>query len=209
MGAEANKRLLTGFSMLAAPLLLLVGFAIHPPEARNGAEMLEVIVHDAGRWNTAHIMFSVCMVLSFPAVLGLIRLLGQKSVWFGFIGGVLVTIGVVFFSVFIGVELAMSAIASVPIERHAGLEPGIQALIDFQGPLPVVFLGLSLNLGLIVLAMGLFITRAVPRWTSVVIAGASVVLVGGLFSNLIGAAGAAVLLVGLGAVGLQVLKPVR
>ena len=31
-------------------------------------------------------------------------------------------------------------------------------------------------------------------------------LVGGLFSNLIGAVGAAVLLVGLGAIGLQVLK---
>ena len=206
VGVEATKRFLTGLSMLVAPLLLLVGFAIHPPEPQNGAETLEVIVHDAERWNAAHIMFSAGMVLSFPAVLGLTRLLGRRGAWFGLIGGVLAAIGVVFFSVFLGVELAMSAIASVPIEKHTGLEPGIQALIDFAGPLPIVFLGLSLNLGLIVLAIGLFITRAVPRWTSVVIAGASVVLVGGLFSNPVGAVGAAVLLVGLGTIGLQCLS---
>jgi hypothetical protein len=97
--------------------------------------------------------------------------------------------GVVFFGVFFGVEFAMSALASVPIEQRAGLESGMQALIDFKGPLPVVFLGLSLNLGLIVLSMGLFVTRVVPRWTSVVIAVASLVLVGGLFSNPLGAVG--------------------
>ena len=76
----------------------------------------------------------------------------------------------------------MSALASVPIEQRAGLESGMQALIDFEGPLPVVFLGLSLNLGLIVLSMGLFVTRVVPRWTSVVIAVASLVLAGVLCS---------------------------
>ena len=91
--------------------------------------------------------------------------------------------------VFLGVELAMSALASVPIEQRAGLESGMQALIDFKGPLPVVFLGLSLNLGLIVLSMGLFVARVVPRWTSVAIAVASLVLVGGLFSNPLGAGG--------------------
>jgi hypothetical protein len=99
----------------------------------------------------------------------------------------------------------MSAIASVPLEQRAGLQPGMQALIDFGGPLPVVFIGVSLNLGLVVLAIGLLITRAVPRWMSLAITGASLALVGGLFSNLVGAIGAAGLLVGLGAIGLRTL----
>ena len=205
----ATERFVTGLSMLLAPLLPLVGFAIHPPEPQSGAEMLAVISNSPDRWNVAHILFSVSMVLSIPATLGLMRLLGHRGAWFGFVGGTLVAIGVVFFGVFLGVELAMSALASVPIEQRAGLESGMQALIDFEGPLPVVFLGLSLNLGLIVLAMGLFVARAVPRWTSVVIEVASLVLVGGLFSNPLGAMGAAALLVGLGAVSLQVLKLTR
>ena len=103
----------------------------------------------------------------------------------------------------------MGAMVSAQIERYGGLDLGMQALVDLEGALPVVFLGLSLNLGLIVLATGLFVTRAVPRWRSVAIAGASLVLVGGLFNNPIGAVGAAVLLVGLGAIGLQVLKLAR
>src|SRR3982751_1706765 len=194
MNVEAAKRLVTGLSMLSAPLLLLVGFAIHPPEPRSGAEVLGVIANSAGRWNAAHILFSFSMGLSIPAALGLMRLLGHgEGAWFGFIGGMLVALGAVFFGVFVGVELAMSAIASVPREQHAGLESGMQALIDLQGPLPVVFVGLSLNLGLIVMAVGLFITRVVARWTSTMIAGASLVLVGGLFSNPIGAVGAAAL----------------
>jgi hypothetical protein len=138
-----------------------------------------------------------------------VRLLGNGGAWFGFIGGLLAAVGVVFFGVFLGIELAMGAMVSTPIERYGGLELGMQALVDLEGALPVVFLGLSLNLALIVLATGLFATRAVPRWRSVAIAGASLGLVGGLFSNLIGVVGAAVLLVGLGAIGLQVLKLVR
>ena len=125
------------------------------------------------------------------------------------IGASLAIIGVIFLTLFIGIELAMSAIASVPMEQHAAIEPAVQALVDFKGPLPVVFMGLSLNLGLFVLAVGLISMRAVPRWTSVAIIVAAVVLVGGLFNNAIGAVGATVLLVGLGAIGMRVLKLVQ
>ena len=101
----------------------------------------------------------------------------------------------------------MSAIASVPLEQHAAIEPAMQALVDFEGPLSLVFVGLSLNLGLLVLGVGLISTQAAPGWAGVAIEVAAVVLAGGLFSNLIGAVGAAVLLVGLGMISLRVLKP--
>jgi hypothetical protein len=172
--------------------------------------MLEVIANDAGRWNTAHILFALSMVLSIPATLGLMDLLERRGgTRFGLIGGSLTVVGVIFLTLFIGVELAMSAIASTPAEEHAAIEPAMQALIDFDGPLPVVFVGLSLNLGLFVLAVGLISTRAVSRWTGVVIEVAALVLVGELFNNPIGAVGAAVLLVGLSAIGLRVLKLVH
>jgi hypothetical protein len=207
---ETAKRSIAGLSMLLAPLVLLVRFSIHPPEPHNGAQLLEIIANNNARWNGAHIMFAIAMVLSIPATLGLMNLLERTGgAGFSFIGGSLVVIGVIFLTLFIGVELAMSAIASLPVEEHAGAEPAMQALIDFDGPLPVVFVGLGLNLGLFVLGVGLLSGRAVPRWTGVAIEIAALVLVGGLFSNPSGAVGAAVLLVGLGAVGLRVLKSVR
>ena len=196
--------------MLLAPLLLLVGFVVHPPEPYNGAQMLEVLANDAARWNVVHILFTLSMVLSIPATLGLMDLLERRGgARFGLIGGSLVLVGVVFLTLYIGIDLAMSAIASIPVEQHARMEPAMQALIDFNGPLPVVFVGLSLNLGLFVLAAGLISTRVVPRWKSVAIEVAAVVSVGGLFNNPVGAIGAAVLLVGLGFIGLRVLKPVQ
>jgi len=196
--------------MLLAPLLLLVGFAIHPPEPHDAAQLLKVIANNAGRWNVAHILFAFSMVLSIPATLGLMGLLEQRNgARFGLIGGSLVIVGVIFLTLFVGIELAMSAIATIPVEQHARIEPAMRALIDFDGPLPVVFVGLSLNPGLFVLAVGLISTRAVPSWTSVAIEVAALVLVGGLFNNLIGAVGAAVLLVGLGTIGLRVLKLVQ
>jgi hypothetical protein len=172
--------------------------------------MLEVLANNAGRWNAVHIMFAISMVLSIPATLGVMDLLERRGgARYGLIGGSLVVIGVIFLTLFTGIELAMSAIASIPVEQRAGIEPAMQALIDFSGPLPVVFIGLSLNLGLFVLAVGLITTRAVPRWSSIGIEVAALVLVGGLFNNLLGAIGAAVLLVGLGFIGLRVLTSVR
>jgi len=208
---QTAKRTITGVSMLLAPLLLLIGFVIHPPEPHDSAQLLDVISVNTARWNAAHLMFGLSMVLSIPAVVGLVGLLehGGRGGGFGLIGASLAIIGVIFLTLFIGIELAMSAIASVPMEQHAAIEPAVQALVDFKGPLPVVFMGLSLNLGLFVLAVGLISMRAVPRWTSVAIIVAAVVLVGGLFNNAIGAVGATVLLGGLGAIGMRVLKLVQ
>jgi len=197
---ETAERTITGLSMLLAPFLLLVGFVIHPPEPHDGAQILGVIANNAARWNAAHILFALGMVLSIPATLGLMDLLEQRGgARFGLVGGSLAAVGVIFLTLFIGIELAMSAIAHTPVEQHVGIEPAMQALIDLEGPLPVVFIGLSFNLGLLVLAVELTSTRTVAPCKSVAIEVAALVLVGGLFNNLIGVVGAAVLLVGLGA----------
>jgi hypothetical protein len=116
---------------------------------------------------------------------------------------------VVFNSAFVGVELATSAAASASTGQYDGMEHWMGAIVDFKGALPVVFVGLSLNLGLIVMAMGLFVTHAAPRPACILIAAASTALIGGLFSNSVGAVGAAMLVVGLGTVGLRMIKSVR
>ncbi len=101
--------------MLLAPLLLLVGFAIHPPEPHNGSQMLEVIAKNAARWKAAHIMFATSMVLSIPTTLGLMDLLERRGrPRFAFIGGNLVVVGVVFLTLFIGVERRLRLLSAWP-----------------------------------------------------------------------------------------------
>ncbi len=53
---------------MLAPLLLLVGFAVHPLEPNSGAEALAMIAENPGRWNAAHLAFSFGIALSVPAV---------------------------------------------------------------------------------------------------------------------------------------------
>ncbi len=206
---ESIKRLGIGLSMILAPLLLTMGMAIHPPSGSSGAERLAVVVATSGRWILAHILILVSLALLIPAMLGVMRLLQQRGAWFGLIGGALIGIGVVFFGLFIGLEaLVPAAFASLPADQQAGLAPGMQATFEAKGALVMVYLGpLSVHSGFLVLAIGLFVARVVPRWLSATMGvGALFELVFTFMGTMIGVVGAALLLVGLGAIGLQVLK---
>lgn len=111
--------------MLWAPLLLLVGFVVHPPERHDADQLLEVITTSAGRWNAAHLMFALSMGLSIPAIVGPMGLLEQRGRGgrLALIGGSLAIVGVIFLTLFIGVELAMSAVASVRRSSMLQLNP--------------------------------------------------------------------------------------
>jgi uncharacterized membrane protein YgdD (TMEM256/DUF423 family) len=60
--------------------------------------------------------------------------------------------------------------------------------------------------GWLALAVGLFAARTVPRWTSVAMGVGVLLLMGSVLYLQIGAVGAAALAVGVGGIGLQVLR---
>jgi len=169
---ESIKRVCTGLSMILAPLLLEVGFAIHPPQSTSGAEQLRVVVATSGRWDLAHVLILVSLVLFIPAVLGVMGFLQKRGAWFGLIGGAFVAIGVVFFAAWVGAEgFVSSALASLSASQQTALAPAMQAILDTRGALAFVdFTSLLLIAGLLVLAIGLFAARTVARWMSVAIA---------------------------------------
>src|ERR671932_1413447 len=133
---ESVKRLGLGLSMILAWLLFALGFAIHPTQSTSGAEQLRVIVATSGRWDLAHILILVSLVLFIPAGLGVMGFLQQRGAWFGLIGGAFVVIGVVFLGAWVGAEgFASSALAGLPANQQAALAPAIQAIIDPRGAL--------------------------------------------------------------------------
>jgi hypothetical protein len=194
VGTESIKRVGLGLSMILAPLLLGVGFAVHPPQSTSGAEELRIIVATSGRWGLAHVLILFSLVLFIPAVIGVMGFLQRRGAWFGLIGGTFVAIGVVFFAAWVGGEgFASATLASLPAEQQAPLAPAMHAIIDAKGSLAFVdTTSVLLIAGLLVLAIGLFAARTVPRWMSVAIAigvlslivgaslGAQISLVGGV-----------------------------
>lgn len=200
------KRVGAALALIAAPLLLTVGFAIHPAEEDSGAAQLQVIVDNTERWDVAHCLILAGTVLFIPAVLALARLIGGRGAWYGLVGAALAGIGVVFVGALVGADaLAPSAFADVPAAQRDGLAPGIQAVIDLKGNMPVVLLFFGLPLGLLVLGIGLLVTRTAPRWSAIFVATGAVVL-GVIVGNQVLAVGSALLLVGLGSIGVQELR---
>jgi hypothetical protein len=210
---ESIKRLVKGASMTLAPLLLGVGFAIHPPQSTSGAEQLRIIAATSGRWDLAHVIILVSLVLFIPAVLGVMDFMQRRGAWFGLIGGAFVAIGVVFFAAWVGAEgFASSTLASLPADQQAALAPAMHAIIDGKGALAFVDTTSVLLIGgLLVLAIGLFVARAVPRWMSVAMAVGVLLLVIGasLGSQISLVGGCALLVVGMRAMGVQMLKGAR
>src|SRR5215212_5054714 len=98
--------------------------------------------------------------------------LQKRGAWFGLIGGAFVVIGVVFFAAWVGAEgFVSSALASLPGDQQADLAPAMQAILDTRGALALVdFTSLLLIAGLLVLAIGLFAVRTVPRRMSLAMA---------------------------------------
>jgi hypothetical protein len=136
--------------------------------------------------------------------------LQRRGAWFGLIGGAFVAIGVVFFAAWVGGEgFATSTLASLPTDQQAALAPAMHAIIDAKGALAIVgTTSVLLIAGLLVLAIGLFVARAVPRWMSVAMAvGVLLLIVGASLGFQIGlVGGCALLAVGMGGMGAQMLK---
>jgi hypothetical protein len=207
-GTESIRRVGTGLSMILAWLMFAIGFALHPAQSASGAEQLRVIVANSGRWDLAHVLILTSLVLFIPAVLGLMVFLQRRGAWLGLIGGAFVVIGVVFFAAWVGAEgFASSALAGLPANRHAALAPAMHAIVVPGGTLSfVATTSLLLIAGWLVLAIGLFAARTVPRWMSATMVAGVLLLVGSVLATpQIGTLGAAALAVGVGGIGLQVL----
>jgi hypothetical protein len=194
--------------MILAWPLFAAGFALHPAQSTSGAEQLRVIVADPGRWDLVHVLILVSLVLFFPAVLGLMGFLQRRAAWLGLIGGAFVAIGVVFLAAWVGAEgFVSSALAGLTANRQAELASAEHAIIVPTGALSLVatmsFLFIA---GWLALAVGLFAARTVPRWTSVAMGVGVLLLMGSVLYLQIGAVGAAALAVGVGGIGLQVLR---
>jgi hypothetical protein len=177
---ESVKRVGIGVSMILAWLLFALGFAIHPTQRTSGAEQLRVIVATSGRWDLAHVLILVSLVLFIPAAVGVMGFLQQRGAWLGLIGSAFVAIGVVSFAAWVGAEgFVSSALASLPANQQAALAPAMHAIIVPRGALSLVETASFLLIaGWLVLAIGLFAARTVPRWMSVAMGVGALLLIG-------------------------------
>jgi len=205
--AERLRKAICGSCLITAPAMLLVGGLLHPEETTDPARQYEIIASNVDRWEVAHWIITVSMLLMVGAVIGLSHQLHEQRPTEGIIGGAVALVGV----------LALFAVAAaetvVVPEFGRSSESGAAALyeriFEFGSTRWTVLLVavLLLPVGLVVMSYGLYRAQVAATWA------AGAVGIGALLfavslptgSALVFAVGLAALFVGMAPIGWELL----
>lgn len=156
-------------AMVAAPLLIVIGNALHPVVAANSVDaLLDTVAASPGRWILAKVLYAFGSLLLIPALGSVVRISPRPAV---LIGAVLAGIGT-------GCNVMSQALTGytaysvidLGIDRGAGaaLLTGYDKL--GAAGLPVSYAGVPvLLLGMIVVGVALIVNRDVPRTAAILL----------------------------------------
>ena len=205
--SERLRKTICGSCLIAAPALLLVGGLLHPKETTDPARQYEIIASNVDRWELAHWIITVSMLLMVGAVLGLAHQLHEQRPAEGILGGAVALVGV----------LALFAVAAaetvVVPELGRSSEAGAAALYErifaFGSTRWTVLLVavLLLPVGLVAMSYGLYRAQAAATWAVGALGLGALLFAVALptGSAVVFAIGLAALLVGMAPIGWEVL----
>jgi hypothetical protein len=167
-------RRVTAVALVAAPVLLLADNILHPREFKTGggneARQLEEIAQHAQRWQLAHVLGFVAIVMYVAAVLGLAHLVRRTSPRLGLWGGVLGTAGLMGLAGVIAIDGftwgALGQVYGQPGIDHHTVAVALGEVQNSSWSLPFYILPAAWIAGMVVLAAGLARGRVVPAWSA-------------------------------------------
>jgi hypothetical protein len=205
--AHHSRKMLAGACMVVAPLVLLAATVIHPASDMDEAAQVATIADNLDAWYVAHLLALVAIVLTVPAVLGLMHMLRERQVALGHVGGGLALLGLLAYTGIVGIELAMWQMAGGGNTAEAvALLERLNETAGILIPFGVMAFGFAL--GMACLAVGLYRARAVQSWMAISVAVGSIAFGFAVAAalNWLAIVAAAFLVVGLGAIGRMVLR---
>jgi hypothetical protein len=205
--AHHFRKVVAGFCMVAAPLLLLAAMVVHPETGTDEASVITAAAANPDAWYIAHLLVLVAIVLAVPAVLGLMHMLREREVTLGHMGGGLGLLGLIAFTGIVTIEGLVGwqmAVAGDRGEMVALLE---RMFATTGVVIPLYVMSYAFTLGVLCLATGLYRARVVQWWMALFVAvGAIAAAVAGTAAiEWLAIVGAAFLFVGLGSIGRMVL----
>ncbi|MEA2457167.1 MAG: hypothetical protein QOC95_139 [Thermoleophilaceae bacterium] len=201
------RKTVAGCSMVLAPLAVLVAFIFSPPIHSDAGRQVAAFAAHQDKTLFSGLMTLAAVALAIGATLGMMHMLRERGAAYGHVGGALALVGLV----------ATAAQAGMFLSEWATVRDGVQATDvtawhslthDAAIVIPVLVIGFLTTVGFILLAAGLYRAKAVDWWmTSMIALGAlGIALATPLASIAVGIVGGALLLVGLGSIGMIVLR---
>lgn len=204
------KNILYGWSLILFPIMLLLGFLLHPDllsfELTTTAQQLADKFRHSELFHIGHLIVTLAVPLIIAGHLGILERLQGKGAWYGFIGAVVGIFGAFILAVDKGsLCLVLSAFDTLPDAQFAQLVPLLQVMVDRAGLLWLNWLLVLLPLGAIIQSIGLIKEKQVARWQGLGM------IVGLLLLNnpdieLISSVGAVLMMLGYIPLGIRILK---
>jgi hypothetical protein len=201
------RKTVAGGCMVVGPLLALVAFIVSPAlKSGSGAQVAEVAGHQ-DRFLLTSLLSMAAVVLVIGGALGLMHMLRERMVGYGNVGGILTMVGLLFTMAQIAAGFTLWSAVGDGVQP-ADVATWHSVTHDTATVIPLVAVPWLAVVGFAVLAMGLYRARAVDWWMAAMLAlGAlGITLAGPLASVAVGIVGAALFLVGMGSIGIYVLR---
>jgi hypothetical protein len=201
------RKTVAGTCMVLGPLLVLVAFVLSPRLETDAGAQLRVAAEHVDRFYLVNLIAMVGVALLFPAVLGLMHMVRERRPFEGAVGGGLAFVGLLATMASFGLAFAIWQMVA------DGVQPSDVSLVnsinDAAGiQIPIGIVGFAGAVGFVVLMLGMYRAHVVDWWMALFVA-TGVVLINVAFPTgmlALAIAGGALLLVGLGTVGLMVLR---
>jgi hypothetical protein len=201
------RKTVAGAAMIGAPLFALIAYVVIPKLHTEEAAQLGSIAAHADRWLAATMFSALAIACAMLATFGLMHMLRERRPTHAAVGGALAFAGLAAWLCQTGVAFVFWQMTKDGVQ--ASDVAAYQGLADAFGSAFVLFwMPLLTAVGYVVLAMGLYTGKVVDRFMAAMIGIAPVLLaVAGVAASIpVGLIGSALLLVGLGATGLMVLR---
>jgi hypothetical protein len=174
MKIETIKKKGFAISLIAFPIMLLIGFLMHPNllklEALQTVEQLVGRFHNQPVYHIGHliVMFSVPVIMI--ALISIMKVLQGSGKQLGFWGGILGLFGAFILAVDKGALcLVLSAFDTLPEAQFREFVPFLSVIVNKSGLLWVVWLLPALPFGAAIQAFGLMKERFISKWQSLCI----------------------------------------
>jgi len=174
MKIESIKKKGFGISIIAFPVMLLIGFIMHPNllklEALQTVEQLVGRFHHQPIYHIGHliVMFSVPVIMI--ALISFMNILQGKGKQLGFWGAIIGLFGAFILAVDKGALcLVLSAFDTLPEAEFQEFVPFLHVIVNKAGMLWVVWLLPLLPIGAVIQAFGLMKEKFISKWQAVCI----------------------------------------
>lgn len=159
----------TAAALILFPLLSIFIFASHPNlgslQPVHDIEMWIAEWHGNTALHFAHVLMLLCVPLLIAITSELMRMLLNRGHMYGLIGGTLTVIGAAFLAADKGALcLVTSAFDTLSPPEFAQIYPAIEVIRGMQGWLWIVYGFALVPIGFVILGIGLYRTRTIPRW---------------------------------------------